>query len=224
MEAPEIQNKIDAFQEEFHDKCEDVFRERDLKKNEVYAVRTKLLKEKGPKNFWSVIISAHPDISSELMGPYDPKILEFLTDFDVRYTAEGYKLTMTFAKNPFFSDTTLSVEDANGDYVFSGINWKDGKGPYTEEEEDEMNKAKAGQKRDRDDDRGPSLFEVFSTMPPHPDEDEELDEEDEEEIEELIDEWEEDLEDRKEVLSCLVEEVWADPAQILSSAVIEGDK
>lgn len=219
VEVPEVQKKIDELQNSFHDKVEDLMTERDLKRNELYAARTKVLKEKGPKNFWALVLLAHRDIADELAGPYDALILESLKDFDVLYTATGYKLTMTFAQNDFFENKELWAENVEGELKFSGVSWKNGKGPLTEEEEEAAEKS--GSKRGRDD-RGPSLFEVFSELAPHPEEDEELEEEDDEEIEELVEEWEEDVEDRKEVLSCLVEEVWADPAHILAHAAGDG--
>jgi hypothetical protein len=212
--VPEIQTRIDELQNSFHDKVDEVMGERDLKRNDIYAARTKVLKEKGPKNFWALVIQSHEDVAMELMGPYDAAILDSLEDFNVEFTQDGYKLTIKFGRNDFFEEKELWAEDVDGDMKFSGITWKDGKGPLTEEEEEQAS-AKTGAKRERDD-RGPSLFEVFAEMAPHPEEDEELEEEDDEEIEELVGEWEEDLEDRKEVLGCLVDEIWADPASVLA--------
>ncbi|CUG85455.1 Hypothetical protein, putative [Bodo saltans] len=213
--VPAIQTRIDELQNSFHDKVDDVMSERDLKRNDIYAARTKVLKEKGPKNFWALVIQSHEDVAMELMGPYDATILDSLEDLNVEFTQDGYKLTIKFGRNDFFEEKELWAEDVDGDMKFSGISWKDGKGPLTEAEEEQASASKSGTKRERDD-RGPSLFEVFAEMAPHPEEDEELEEEDDEEIEELVGEWEEDLEDRKEVLGCLVDEIWADPASVLA--------
>lgn len=216
VETPEVQSRIDALQNKFHDDCGDLCTKRDMKWNKIYEERTKVLKEKGPKNFWSTVIQLHPDIKEELMGPYDAKIFEALEDFSVVFTETGYKLTMVIGKNEFLESGTLSAEDNDGDFIFSGLTWKAGKGPLHEDEE-ETPSSKPGEKRPRENEnRGPSLFEVFETMPPHPDEDEEMDEEDEDDFEDAVEQWEEEINDRREVLNCLVGEVWADPARVMT--------
>ena len=217
-EVPEIQSRIDALQNKFHDQCDDLGTKRDMKWNKIYEERTKVLKEKAPKNFWATVIQTHPDISTELMGPYDAKIMESLEDFSVIFTETGYKLSVVLGKNDFIESGTLWAEDNDGDFTFSGVTWKEGKGPREDDDDDEA-PSKPGEKRPRaDDGRGPSIFEVFSIMPPHPDEDDEMDEEDDDEFEDAVEQWEEDMDDRREVLSCLVGEVWADPARVLAAS------
>lgn len=209
----EIQRQIDENQAAFEEKAAGITKERNVKRNELYEKRAQYIKQHGPKNFWATVIRAHKDIAEELLGPYDSEILDHLEDLDIKWTDVGVKVTMTFSQNDFFTDRTLTAEHIPDDDVIecSGVNWKAGKGPDAEPA-----KESGDGKRARDE-AGPSLFEFFMDIGPHPEEDEEALEMDEEELDEEIEEWEEEMEDKKEVLRCLVEEVWADPAGVLAA-------
>ncbi|KEG10395.1 hypothetical protein DQ04_03761040 [Trypanosoma grayi] len=118
---------------------------------------------------------------------------------------------------------------------FSGITWKPGHGPDLDEEENDdeghhkannnnnnTNKDKdaedGGRKRERSETstRGWSFLDVFSAMLPHPEEDEELDEEDDDELADAVERWEAEMDDRKDLLMTLVEEVWMNPVAALT--------
>lgn len=216
-----IQAAIDALHIDHHNRVEQLVRERDVRKNALYAERAALLKEQGPKHFWATVIRSHKELTGELLGPYDDEILDALEDVNVVFTPNGYKLDMTFAKNDFFSDAKLWAESvsattaqdgASGDddlvLRLSGVNWKAGKGPLTPEEEDALASkekvASPGDKRGRQEeaanDRGPSLFSFFEELLPPAGDDHSSAEEDEEEEDEEDEEDDEEMSEMGEYL------------------------
>ena len=220
--VPAVQAKINALHVAHRDKTIDIERERDIKRNAVYAKRTTYLASKGPKNFWSLVIRAHPDVQ-EVAGPYDDEILDSITSMDVTFTDEGSKVTITFAKNDLFEDASLWAEENDDGLFFSGVKWKPGRGPLAQEEDDTKDRRQVGSKSSRENDkRGPSLFEFFEELGPHPEDDSEYASADDEELDEAVEEWEEDQDDRKEFFGALVDEIWARPIDVISGK-LSGD-
>ncbi|KAG5480047.1 hypothetical protein LSCM1_06469 [Leishmania martiniquensis] len=164
------------------------------------------------------------------LGPYDELLLKtYLEDIEVVYTEKGHRITLRFKPNPFFEESELwaeSVERLSDEtdeedeappgeesWEFSGVTWKDGHGPQLdgEEEEAEGENGAPGSKRPHPSSdgmtasassstQGPSVLEVFSEMPPHPEDDAEMDEEDDDAIADAIEEWESEMDDRKLLL------------------------
>ena len=194
MEA--AQKKIDDLHMKQLDETRKLALECNVKKNAIFAERTKLLKEKAPKDFWLQVFSNHPDFKSELMGDYDAEIFRSLEDFTVTMNPDGFTIDMYFGPNNYFTNNRLTyqeIEEPQKETVIktSGINWKEGKGPLsvTEEQEKERTAAKAknpwtlpttdsnsndnkesGQRRERDEDehRGFSFFSFFEELPAVP--------------------------------------------------------
>ncbi|KAK7198824.1 Nucleosome assembly protein (NAP) [Novymonas esmeraldas] len=135
--------------------------------------------------------------------------------------------------------------------VFSGITWKDGHGPlpydhsdHSDDSDDDNDDdddegaedngvgAPPGTKRPRPADasaaapsatQGSSVLEVFSEMPPHPDDetDEETSGEDEDFgncTAEAVEEWEAEMEDRKTLLRLMEEFIHYDPVSSIRAA------
>ncbi|KAG5480768.1 hypothetical protein CUR178_05903 [Leishmania enriettii] len=162
------------------------------------------------------------------LGPYDELLLKtYLEDIEVLYTEKGHRITLRFKPNPFFEETELWAEsierlsdeaDEEDDappgeesWSFSGVTWKGGHGPQLDDEETEKENDAPGSKRPHPSSegldastssstQGPSVLEVFSEMPPHPEEDEEMDEEDDDAVADAIEEWESEMDDRKLLL------------------------
>ncbi|RNE97043.1 putative nucleosome assembly protein [Trypanosoma rangeli] len=113
------------------------------------------------------------------------------------------------------------VRDDEGDVDdvcrFSGVTWKPGHGPEDVSDGDnadaDTTKRGAGLKRERSPltTRGWSFLEVFSKMLPHPEDDEAFDDADEDELADAVENWESEMEDRRDLLLTLVEDVWRDP-------------
>lgn len=219
-------------------------------------------------DFWAkAIISGletydqESDANTHFLGPYDKELLStYLTSMKVEHTPSSQKLVLHFKPNPFFEESSLWAElflpvdakDDNDDedehWVFSGVTWKPSHGPLDDDEDSEDEPQADGQsqpKRSRDGNApsssttvGPSMLEVFSSMPPHPTQDEEFlatikdeedDEESQDELEEAIDNWEDEMQDREKLLSLLIEDIYQHPveailaAQTLSNQQTESD-
>ena len=207
--------------------------------------------------FWKAVLNAHPDLSGELFGPYDAQILSSLTgltatfvvndasnedapvrpcdDDDLPLVRMGRMVELTFDQNDYFTEKKLWVlvndehDEANdtpdNGAFFSGVTWKTGKGPKRDDD-DEGTRGQAGAKRGRDE-KGPSFFEVFESMPAFPrpdtDDDEEDEEEEDEELDEARDEWMDMAKERADVIDCLVKEIWADPEGVLTGTLKKDD-
>jgi hypothetical protein len=120
------------------------------------------------------------------------------------------------------------------EWEFSGVTWKEGHGPRVEdddEEEDEEGGDAPGHKRPHAGGssgsgaassssslHGPSVLEVFSEMPPHPEDDEELDEEDDDVLADALEEWEAEMDDRKMLLRLMELYIHHDPVQAIQEA------
>ena len=186
-----VQQKINDLHMKQLDETRKLALECNVKKNAAFAERTKALKEKGPKDFWFKVFSAHPDFKSELMGEYDDQIFRSLENFEVTMNPDGVTITMTFGPNDYFSNTTLTyqeIEQPGQEIVLktSGVNWKPGKGPLVEEQQkpaekssnpwvlpssttSDNNNKESGQRREREEEgRGISFFSFFETVPPMP--------------------------------------------------------
>eukprot|EP00744_Colponema_vietnamica_P012430 GILI01017445.1.p1 GENE.GILI01017445.1~~GILI01017445.1.p1 ORF type:complete len:180 (+),score=71.84 GILI01017445.1:30-542(+) len=166
-------------------------------------------------------------MAAELLGDYDRAILRSLVDYNVTFRADGaVRIEFTFEKNAFFKDEKLwAEEDADRQLTFSGIEWNEGHGPLTPEEEIARAEEaeKLGDKRPRDEvsgnpNRGQTMFQFFSKVPLDPlDAIANSDELNDDEVEDLIEDFRDMLDDRKELFRALVEEVWAFPSKILKS-------
>ena len=220
-----IQQQINEEYEKLDELLDDFDRKEEVKKNDIFAKRTAFLKAEGPKNFWAAVVASHPDIVNDLLGPYDDRILASLEDFSVTYKEDGaVRIEMKFKPNEFFSDSVLWAEEFDGEdgaaYEFSGVNWKEGKGPLGEDEEEpERVPGKKHTRSDAQEDRGESLFSFFELLPPDPNSSEFDPEEfegDDEELEELEEEYQNEVEDRSDLFQCFVEEIWEDPAGVFA--------
>lgn len=257
MEA--IQRSIDDVHQSQLDETRKLALEMNLKKNPIFAERTKVLAEKAPADFWARVLRNHPDFRDQLMGPYDGKILDSLVSFSVNHLPDGVRLELKFAPNDFFTNDTLWYEEhetPGNDPLpkLSGIDWKPGHGPRPEDSSAAQLDAaasnpwvfpppaskEAGQRRGREEDdgnsnpnRGPSFFSFFAPLPapPNPDDfragnkndgaDGDSDDEDEgagdvQGYEAAADDWEEEVEERREIARMLIDDVWEDPAQFLT--------
>ncbi|CAG9573203.1 conserved hypothetical protein [Leishmania major strain Friedlin] len=180
------------------------------------------------------------------LGPYDEELLKtYLEDIEVLYTEKGHRITLRFKPNPFFEETELwaqaseimnheageedEMPPAEESWGFSGVTWKDGHGPQLDEDEEEEEDGAPGKKRPHPSSggldasassltQGPSVLEVFSEMPPHPEEDEEMDEEDDDAVADAIEEWEEEMADRKMLLRMVELFVHYNPVSALRDA------
>lgn len=189
--------------------------------------------------------------NTHFLGPYDKELLNtYLISMKVENTLTSQKLVLHFKPNPFFEETSLWAElhfppedakeaddddESDDHWVFSGITWKPSHGPVDDEEDsaDEQDRQSSA-KRERDDSSpsssttlGPSMLEVFSSMPPHPTKDEEFlamleddddDEEAEDGLEEAIENWEDEMQDREKLLSLLLEDIYQNPVEAILAA------
>lgn len=311
-EARALQDKLDHLQEELASKVQAADGEFHKKKNAIFAARREtiatLVKEgKLPRTFWADAVVAALELQDKqeqdvphFLGPYDAHLLQtYLEDFEGAYTEHGYKLTLRFAPNPFFTETELSAEaiehpphahhasggeggsasdgesskedddDDHGEqWVFSGVTWQPGHGPQQappnedeeDEEEDEEDEAgdavaaagAAGKKRPREESastaasgmpapsgqptaaqgeasassagaaagtaittEGPSMLDVFSFMLPHPDDDDDLADEPDDVVEEAVEDWEEEMRDRRLLVQYLFTKCFQDPLGVM---------
>ncbi|KPI88164.1 hypothetical protein ABL78_2741 [Leptomonas seymouri] len=124
------------------------------------------------------------------------------------------------------------VEESWG---FSGVSWKAGHGPRMDDDDEEASEDEAlGKKRahaggssangaacassSADAMHGPSVLEVFTEMPPHPEEDEELDEEDDDVVADAMEEWEAEMDDRKMLLRLIELYIHHNPVEAIQEA------
>lgn len=135
-------------------------------------------------------------------------------------------------------------EEDEGQWTFSGITWKPGHGP---EEEEDTEKREVGEtkKRVRSEEEaavvGPSMLARFSEMPPHPNNDQDFldmleeefkDENDPEqaemaaaeELEDAIQSWESEMDDREQLLSLLIEDIYSNPVEAILADNEEDEK
>lgn len=132
-------------------------------------------------------------------------------------------------------DEEEPAPDEEDSWIFSGVTWKAGYGPPSDAESDcceeqgrnaDMGLNDPKKKRVRDAEsgdgkshRGHSVLEVFGVMPPHPMSDEMMRNEDEEGVREAVEEWEEEMADRRLLLRLMEFKVHYNPLP----AVLESD-
>jgi len=107
-------------------------------------------------NFWATVFTNHPQVSS-IVTEKDEEALAFLTELEVEEFEDiksGYKVTLRFKENPFFTNDVLVKEfhitdetaESEGTPSFSTeIKWKPGKSLVPKAD------LKAGAKRGKDD-------------------------------------------------------------------------
>lgn len=124
---------------------------------------------------------------------------------------------------------------------FSGVTWKEGHGPRLddeeeEDEEDDDNDA-PGKKRPHAGSsnngagvassavgtHGPSVLEVFTEMPLHPEDDEDMDEEDDDVLADAVEEWEAEMDDRKMLLRLIELYIHHNPVEAIQEAAAAAD-
>lgn len=224
MSLEELQEQIDTAQMELHEKIRAINKRRVERKVALYKERDDIISSKAPKNFWGLVIRAHKEIASELLGSYDDQLLDKLTSLKVIYNPEGgRRVQLTFEPNDFFSEKELWIEsDGDGGLKSSGVSWKEGYGPSSDDEEPSGDAKQgasklAGKKRSAET-RGPSFLEVFEELIEPEEPDDEEDDEENEEFEDLMQDYEEEVEEREEVIEALADEVYANPIQTLMSS------
>lgn len=257
-----VQKKIDALHQKQLDETRKLALECNLKKNEAFAARSKMIKEKAPKDFWFKVFSGHPDFASELLGEYDEKIFAALESFEVVNKPDGFRIEMNFGPNEYFTNTTLwyeEKEEAGKDPQLStsGVAWKPGKGPSDESEFTATKPAKeanpwlaaakqveqqkaSGARREREEEgRGVSFFSFFDEVPAEPTADsvnggkavgddgaaaaaqddyfggEAGGDQDDALFADALDEWDQIIDERREIARCICDEIWDDPAQYI---------
>jgi hypothetical protein len=216
-----IQQELTEIQSQTEQALKEVEVQSNAAANALFEERSKLIAEHAPKNFWSLIILNNDDIREELLGSYDEEIFKAVKDFNVKFLDNGsVRIEMSFntAENAYFTNEVLFAQrDVDEEMTFSGVDWKEGKGPLTDEEVDAQEERAAGSKAPRDvkgdEGRGDSFFETFFGQPPADpsmdmEEDEELDEEEEEELAAAEDDFEEAMREKNDIFECLTEEIW----------------
>jgi len=135
--ARRLQSDADRIGEELTVKMLSLEVEYHKKKEPVLKERNALLK--SIPNFWSTIISRHPNHHSWMRGD-DEEILKYLIDVEISdlereegnyYPLHTFKLAMRFKPNEYFTDSVL-YRDIKGhmqDETASGVNWLEGKAP-----------------------------------------------------------------------------------------------
>eukprot|EP00758_Cryptobia_borreli_P016366 Tbor_TRINITY_DN6104_c1_g3::TRINITY_DN6104_c1_g3_i1::g.21851::m.21851 len=213
------QDKVSVLHVEHHVASQKLMIERNMKSNDIFAARQELIKKKGPVDFWSQLFLSHKDFKNELLGSYDPIILKSMINLNVINKSNGDTIVeLSFGSNDFFSNTKLSVtRTVDGDMSFSGVEWKEGKGPLSEEEEEAAEKREIGKKGERDgagEDRGDSFFQFFEEM-----EEPILDDDvDDDEKEEIMEEFQNEIDGREEIFEAIVREIWGAPEKIMRCA------
>jgi len=134
----EMEKELEKLEMELFSKYED-------KKKHLYQERKKMLKDMKDKipSFWLTVLK-----KSELMdliNDNDAKVLEYLTNIEIKNNDKGYIIDFEFDENPYFSNKTLSKsiieDDEKPKSKGTKINWKEGKN-LTKEEVIEKNKTK----------------------------------------------------------------------------------
>ena len=211
-----IQEELSEIQRETEKALKEVEVQSNAAANALFQERSQLIADHAPKNFWTLIILSNDDIREELLGEYDEEIFKSVQDFNVKFLDNGsVRIEMKFAPNDFFTNDTLFAQrDVDEEMTFSGVDWKKGKGPLTDEEAEEVTNRVPGNKAPRqNENRGDSFFEtVFGHLPEDPtaelEEDEEMDEEEADDLAAAEEEYEEAVDEKNDIFECLVEEIW----------------
>eukprot|EP00299_Pterocystis_sp_00344_P008267 c3066_g1_i1.p1 GENE.c3066_g1_i1~~c3066_g1_i1.p1 ORF type:complete len:242 (-),score=63.78 c3066_g1_i1:149-832(-) len=127
-----IQQEIEGLTNESLQELVEVEKKYTLLKRPKYDLRSKVI-QKIP-NFWLIALENHGQLSTYLTADGDRDALTYLTDLNVEDDVKsGYKVTLTFKTNPYFTDTTITKEvkfEGEGDEEVTippTIHWKPGK-------------------------------------------------------------------------------------------------
>jgi len=174
-EEPEIIKKLKAkedeymkLEEEFEKELQKLVLEYTAKQKPILDERCKLIsqpQENGPKTgtpsctgFWLKALKNHPSVQ-DLIREWDEPVLQYLQDIQYTYvdpedSNKGFKLSLTFAENPYFTNTTLEKEyKTEMENAYCGqtkvlgitcteVEWKDGQNVTV----DKASKPKGGKK------------------------------------------------------------------------------
>jgi len=154
----EIQYEIEKLNSEAADKVLEIEMQYNKKRHPLHKKRNQIASS-IPK-FWLKAFMNHPTLGS-LLEEEDQKVFEYLTEVEVEDSEDvksGYKITFTFAPNPYFENTKL-WKDIRYDGAFkvtsSEIKWKEGKDltktPPSKPETSSSGKRKRGDDDDDDD-------------------------------------------------------------------------
>eukprot|EP00741_Cyanophora_paradoxa_P011307 tig00020554_g10921.t1 len=158
-----VQEKIEKINEEASEEVLAIEKKFNVKRRPLYKERSALL-AKIP-NFWLTIFTNH-EVLSENITDADCDVLKYLKEIDIEDNEDlksGYKISLYFDENPYFSNKVLTKEykyapDGELDVRPTAINWKAGHSVDSlsqevdvEAEDDEENdEAEAGDKRKRE--------------------------------------------------------------------------
>eukprot|EP00759_Apiculatamorpha_spiralis_P034618 PhF_6_TR35705/c0_g1_i2/m.51840/K11290/SET, TAF1, I2PP2A; template-activating factor I len=198
-----IQDSINAVEEKFNAKALDILKEYRKAKIALHTKRSEIIK-KNDKRFWANVLVGHGDLE-ELMGPYDPEILEDLEEIFLEENVNDTGFTIKFrffGKNGYFTNTELwKTFDKKGEpQGFSGVNWKEGKTPYLLTDKAPEKNELSKRPRDEDEDNG-KFTSFFTFFQENKDEDVEVD-----------------------IATCIKAECWEDPFEILAAAGEEDEE
>lgn len=108
----EVQSEIDKLNENASEEIINVERKYNKLRKPVFEKREKFV-EKIP-NFWLTAFLNHPGIAN-VISEDDAEILAWMTDFRIDEHEDiksGYKITMRFRQNPFFTNSELVKEES----------------------------------------------------------------------------------------------------------------
>uniref|UniRef100_A0A7S1IY29 Uncharacterized protein n=1 Tax=Eutreptiella gymnastica TaxID=73025 RepID=A0A7S1IY29_9EUGL len=156
-EMQRVQSKLEDVEAEFDKKVLELQSEFNVKKTPLYIERNAII-SKIP-NFWYIAFT-HSDIMRMLLHRDDEHIFKHITSLVVEEKEDiksGFKITVTFSENSFFTNRELWKEltftdTAETKIDQSGVDWKPNQGP------NKASNAAVGEKRDRDEE---SFFNAF---------------------------------------------------------------
>jgi template-activating factor I len=174
-----VQDELEKLNKEENDKILEVVKQYSAMKKPILKKRSGVI-TKIP-DFWFTVLERHPIISS-LIQDEDKEILKFIKDIDVDETPgpsemTNWKITMTFNKNPYFTNKTLwkefkwtEGEEPELKVTASKIAWQKGKNPMKQEKKGGAASQKGKGKRELEEEETISFFHWFDAD----DEDEQL--------------------------------------------------
>lgn len=185
----EIDDKYLELEKEYESEVQKLRLECDAKQQPLLEERRKLLTaaddDAAPSgtpalsSFWLTAMQNHPDLEDSIQG-WDEPVLEYLADIEKSQVGEsesskGFKLTLRFAENPFFSNRVLTKEyvaELRNPYCgeievkeikCSAIQWKQGKNVTVERvvKKPKGGGAKKAKQRKEKEEPRPSFFRDF---------------------------------------------------------------
>lgn len=139
-----LQEEFNSIETALEEEQNQLLRKYEQKRRPLYSKRKEAVK-KIP-GFWKTVFEHHP-MTMQMLDADDVEILEKMTDMSYEESVDGkhQTLTMTFDKNPFFTNATLrkevtvkkAKEDEEEDDVevkHSNIEWAKGKKRKAEDE------------------------------------------------------------------------------------------